>query len=138
MVTDAAQKYEFVRYHGNIENSFVPAVLMKNDLLISTAKWETLPYNILEAQAAGLPAVAFDIPGPGDIIIDGKTGILAESEDDFALAVADIIMKRKTFDKEAIKDNITGKFEPSLIYDKIAAMLRDYSAPSRRTAVRAP
>jgi len=55
-----------------------------------SSRYEGLPMALLEAQAAGLPSVAFDCKcGPRDIIADGVNGFLiAESDvDAFALAL---------------------------------------------------
>ncbi len=41
---------------------------------------------ILEAAAAGIPSVAFDVTGVRDAVVDGKTGLLATFGDDITLA----------------------------------------------------
>ncbi len=50
-----------------------------HDALLMTSKWECFPYVVLEAQRAGLPVIAYDIPGCSDIVQDGTTGTLATS-----------------------------------------------------------
>jgi len=40
----------------------VPALLAAMDVLLSTSSWEGLPRSVLEAEAAGVPVVAGDIP----------------------------------------------------------------------------
>ena len=47
---------------------------------------EGLPNSILEAMALKRPVIATDIPGPRDIVIDGKTGFLVPPGDIKAMA----------------------------------------------------
>ncbi len=49
--------------------------------------WEGMPLSLLEAQAAGVPAVASRIVGNQDIVIDGRTGYLTDEEGDLIRAV---------------------------------------------------
>lgn len=60
---------------------------LDSSLYIMTSRYEGLPLVLLEALACGLPAVSFDCQsGPKDIIKDGVTGFLVESNNILELA----------------------------------------------------
>ena len=46
------------------------------DGFVLTSRWEGLPMGLLEAAACALPAVATNVPGTREAIIDGQTGWL--------------------------------------------------------------
>ncbi len=52
----------------------VPALLQGADIMIHTSKQDANPRSILEAMAAKLPVVAFDVGGIPEMVVDGKTG----------------------------------------------------------------
>jgi glycosyltransferase involved in cell wall biosynthesis len=56
------------------------------DLLVWPAVNEAYGMALLEAQAAGLPVVASNLRGVPDVVIDGKSGLLAPPGDTQALA----------------------------------------------------
>jgi glycosyltransferase involved in cell wall biosynthesis len=56
--------------------------------LVLASRWEGLPMVVLEAAACGVPAVATDIPGTHEVVVDGKTGFLAAQGSATALAEA--------------------------------------------------
>lgn len=116
------KKYSFVEWYGHIENKYVPGILKKHDLFITTAKWETLPFNVLEAQAMGLPVIAFDIPGPNDIISNGYTGFLVKDEDEFVKKIISIVSGDVIFDGRRIIQNMEEKFNPDKIYSELLSM----------------
>ncbi|MEW6490735.1 MAG: glycosyltransferase family 1 protein [Thermodesulfobacteriota bacterium] len=58
------------------------------DLFVFPSVTETFGNVLLEAMASGLPAVAFPVSGPGDVVRDGQTGCLATEATAPALAAA--------------------------------------------------
>jgi glycosyltransferase involved in cell wall biosynthesis len=62
------------------------------DGFVLSSRFEGLPIALLEAAACALPAVATDVPGTSEAIVDGKTGLLAAQGDSNALAVTMIRM----------------------------------------------
>jgi glycosyltransferase involved in cell wall biosynthesis len=55
------------------------------DLLICPTRQDNLPNVILEAMACGIPVVAFDVGGVGDLVREGRTGLIVPPEDVSAL-----------------------------------------------------
>jgi starch synthase (maltosyl-transferring) len=66
----------------------VPAVLAATDVFALASLWEGMPNALLEAQAAGVPAVATRVEGTVDIVEDGRTGVLVLPKDVPALATS--------------------------------------------------
>jgi L-malate glycosyltransferase len=56
------------------------------DLFLLTSISEGIPLTVIEAMAAGLPVVATQVGGIPEVVEDNKTGLLADSGDDTALA----------------------------------------------------
>ncbi|MFM0054954.1 glycosyltransferase [Paraburkholderia phytofirmans] len=52
------------------------------DIFILPSLWEGMPIALIEAQAAGLPAVASRIVGNRDVIVHGVTGFLANDDEE--------------------------------------------------------
>jgi glycosyltransferase involved in cell wall biosynthesis len=63
-----------IAFRGRVSN--VAEYLTASDVLLSTAGQEGLPKGVMEAMAAGLPVVAYDIRGCNDLVVDGETGFL--------------------------------------------------------------
>jgi GalNAc-alpha-(1->4)-GalNAc-alpha-(1->3)-diNAcBac-PP-undecaprenol alpha-1,4-N-acetyl-D-galactosaminyltransferase len=55
--------------------------LVSASVFLSTSDFEGFPMAIAEAMAAGLPIVAFEVPGVKDLVIHGKTGLLSPFPD---------------------------------------------------------
>jgi glycosyltransferase involved in cell wall biosynthesis len=70
-----------VAYHGAFDGlSSIPT--HQFDLYLYTSQWDGLPNVLLEAFAAGLPVIASQVGGVGELIVDGKTGYMVEPYDD--------------------------------------------------------
>lgn len=88
--------------------------------LVMSSRYEGLPMVLLEAQAAGLPAVSFECKcGPRDVITDGKDGILVPEGDIVGLAAG---MKKLMDDIDLRKEMGANAFRNSDRYDKETIM----------------
>jgi len=56
-----------------------------SDVLLLTSEDEGMPYVILEAMDAGVPVVAFEVGGVGELVADGETGFLVPPNDIFLM-----------------------------------------------------
>ena len=73
------------RLLGMLESHDVAAMYAAADLCIWPAFNEAYGMAMLEAQAAGVPVVSCAHRGVPDVVIDGRTGLLAPSDDSQAL-----------------------------------------------------
>jgi colanic acid/amylovoran biosynthesis glycosyltransferase len=84
---EAARLGIAVRFHGNLPEPAVAAVLAGADVfalpsvIAPDGDMEGIPVALMEALAAGLPAVATRHSGVPELIHDGETGYLAEPGD---------------------------------------------------------
>ncbi|HEC14648.1 MAG TPA: glycosyltransferase, partial [Rhodospirillales bacterium] len=89
-----------VRFLGWRED--IPALFATCDLFVCPSRLEPLGNVVVEAWAQGVPVVATDSLGPGTLIEDGETGILAPVDDAPALARAMALV----LDDETLRSHI--------------------------------
>jgi glycosyltransferase involved in cell wall biosynthesis len=77
---------EHVEFTGSVAD--VRPHLAAADVLVLTSETEGFPGVVLEAAAAGTPAVAFAVGGTAETIADGVTGIVVSAGDTTALVEA--------------------------------------------------
>ncbi len=122
-----SKKYNWINYFGHVENKFIPDILSKQAVLISPAKWEVLPFNIIEAQSAGIPVICYNIPGPADIVINNTTGIIVNKQEKYISELIKFINGKYKFNKKTIINNIENKFNPKTIYKQLGKMFYNYA-----------
>ena len=66
----------------------VPGVLSAADIFVQPSRWEGFGLAAAEAMAAGVPVIATKVPGLTELIEDGVSGLLIDSEDTDTLAAA--------------------------------------------------
>lgn len=66
---------------GLIPPDEVPQQLAGCDILAHTSQWEGLPRAVVQALLLQIPAVAFDIDGTPEVVLDGRTGRLLPLND---------------------------------------------------------
>ncbi|MCO5097923.1 MAG: glycosyltransferase family 4 protein [Rhodocyclaceae bacterium] len=65
-----------VRFTGQIAPDGIPDLLVEADAFILASRSEGRPNVVLEAMASGLPVIATDIPGVGELVVTHETGLL--------------------------------------------------------------
>ena len=87
---------EFVKIVG--QSNDVGSWLSAMDVFLFTSVAEGLPNVLIEAQGFGVPVVSTNVGGVSEVILDGETGILVNSQSKKALGEAVInIINRKDF-----------------------------------------
>lgn len=71
---------ERVHFAGMTPYAHVPDLLATADVFVTASISETHPLVVLEAMAAGLPALGVHSPGVGDTVRDGVTGFLTADD----------------------------------------------------------
>lgn len=85
---------DWVDLPGFVPNDQLAQYMASHDLLVVPSVVHTngdrdgIPNVIMEASSMGLPVVATDVCGIGEVIIDGETGRLVPQRDSRALAIA--------------------------------------------------
>ncbi|MCW5798250.1 MAG: glycosyltransferase [Nitrospira sp.] len=74
---------------GGLSHEETLKAMRELQVIVMTSRWEGLPLITLEAMRAGVPVVATDVGGMGEIIENGKSGVLVANRTatDIALAV---------------------------------------------------
>ena len=96
--TYAAENLQFMEceFKGEVRNADLMEYYQKNsvDLFVNTSSTEGLPVSIMEACSFGIPAIATNVGGTGEIVRDGETGFLIEADftpDKLAAAIRSVV-----------------------------------------------
>jgi glycosyltransferase involved in cell wall biosynthesis len=71
---------------GGVDRAVAWAILRRTSVLLQTSRHEGFPQAPLEAQAMGVPVVAYRAGGFGDVVRHGETGYLVPVDDEGAAA----------------------------------------------------
>ncbi len=109
-----------VKFYTNLPNAERRRELEKGWVLVNPSVREGWGLNVIEANALGVPCVAYDVAGLRDSVKDGLTGLLAQSGNisELAQQITFLILdveKRRAFVKNAID------FSRTFSWDKTAS-----------------
>jgi len=88
------QRVRFAGFHPDVARWMQAA-----DGFALASRYEGLPMVLLEAGACGLPAVATDVPGTREVIVNGETGWLAPAGDPERLGAAMSLLMQLPLDE---------------------------------------
>ncbi len=121
-----------VRWLGLLDPQGVAGVLQRGAIYVWPGCGEAYGLAYLEAQAAGLPVVAYRTAGVPEVVADGRTGVLVADRDDRALARAvdrllgdDALRARMA---QAARGRVRAVHSIDAAVEKLGAILRDHLA----------
>jgi len=120
--------------HG--EEPDARTILGAFDVFVQSSASEGLPNVVLEAAAAGIPVVATDAGGTGEVLADGESGLLVPIGNREGLADALKLLvsnpsKRRHMGKAAQR-RVRRDFSVRLFVDSVAALYRELSPAKSR------
>jgi glycosyltransferase involved in cell wall biosynthesis len=83
----------------------------------------------VEAQAAGVPVIAYGVAGVLDSVIEGRTGVFHSEQTAEAIAAAILAFEDQDFDEDEIRDNARS-FAPERFRARMAELLAALPAPT--------
>ncbi len=122
---------DMVSLPGNLVN--LDQVMLAADVFIMSSLWEGLPLVLLEAMAAGLPGVAYGIPGIEELIVPGENGVVVPVGNPEALAdgLAELLqdpLKRQEMG-QAGRRFVEREYGFSQVIDKLVELYRCRTHP---------
>lgn len=112
------------KFHGTIPHNKVRQFLRNHqiDVLINASETEGVPVSIMEAMANGIPAIAPDVGGVSELVINNENGILLSKAPDIteifrAVARKDFYKSRKV--RQDAREHIKKSFNADTNYHQL-------------------
>ncbi|MDP2182853.1 MAG: glycosyltransferase [Actinomycetota bacterium] len=117
---------DHVRFLGALTGEAMLAAMHRADLYVQASRREGFGLALVEAMATGLPAVATDSGGPGEILTP-ETGVLVVPGrvDALAEGIEQALDRLGTFDPEAISRSVTARFGRAAVGAQLLGLYRD-------------
>lgn len=101
--TDRVLMSSSVHVTGQLPHTQALDVLRTATVHLFTSRWEGMPLALMESQAMGIPAIAWDCPGTSDVVLDGETGFLVRDESELIERLSEILDNRALWEKTSNK-----------------------------------
>jgi glycosyltransferase involved in cell wall biosynthesis len=123
------------------ERRDVSEILSQSSMFVMSSRTEGISLTLLEAMACGLPVVATDVGGNGEVVAQGETGWLVPPGDPERLAEAILSTWRerkaaKRFGRAA-RERVEQKFDVVQMVRQYEQMYEEVLAESETVQVRA-
>lgn len=89
-----------INFWGYVDKKMKYLLLAKSHLLINPSFREGWSLVVMEAASVGTPTVGYDVPGLRDSIVNGKTGLLSESNpENLATNVLELLADKAEYER---------------------------------------
>ncbi len=120
--------HENVVFTGEKDAKEIRDILSYADVFVNPSYAEGLPTSVLEAGAIGIPVIATDVGGTGEVIVDGKTGLLVALKDVEQLREKiEFVLKNKAKANsmaQALQNKVRSEFEWSVTVERLEKSLK--------------
>jgi len=89
---------------GSVDHQRINKVYGESDIFLNCSRAESFGMVILEAMASGLPVVSTNVGGIPDIVKDGVTGFLVESDDSKGMAEKVLYLLRNSKKSSSVSE----------------------------------
>lgn len=73
--------------------------LTSSSIYLSTSRFEGLPYALIESLSIGLPIVATNVVGNNEVVIQGKSGYLYQTDDEAVVYINQLLADDKLYNE---------------------------------------
>ena len=113
------------------ERNDIPELLNAADAYVMSSAWEGAPIVLLEASASRLPIATTDVGGNGELVSDGKTGLLVAHRNPEALSQAmmrimDMTPEERAAMGKAARKRVRDEFAMDAILDQWEALYAEF------------
>jgi UDP-glucose:tetrahydrobiopterin glucosyltransferase len=114
-------------YEGFLPTEQLQAALGRCQGLLMTPKWVEAFGNVaIEALACGVPVIAYRRGGPAEIVVEGQTGWLVESDSVSGLVQA--IQRLDQLDRRVCRQQAEDKYSMTAMGDRVEVWFQDILA----------
>lgn len=107
----------------------MPYLYALMDVFVLPSHREGLPQTLMEAAAMGIPAVATDVRGCREVVVDGQTGLIVPPGDATSLAAALIRILRSPAETAAMGRQAVARarreYDQRRVFDRLDALYRE-------------
>ena len=117
------EEVDYIKLVGRKNFDELSLILAQSDIFLFPSRGEGVSLSLLEAFAAGLPAVAFDVIGVNNFVKEGKTGVL-EKEITAENFKNGIVRASKCYDRWVQNCvNVSKDYDAEIIGEKIMKII---------------
>jgi glycosyltransferase involved in cell wall biosynthesis len=124
-----------VQFLGSLPQDAVRHCLDQADAFVLNSTYEGLPHVVLEAMTAGVPVIATDAGGTGEVVKENVTGLLVPVGDAFALKAAiERLWREPALGRQLAEEaarQLTARFDYDAMVNATEAALLGVLEPSR-------
>lgn len=120
-----------VSFKGNVANSQLPSILNSTKYFALVSEHEGMPKALIEGMACGCLCIGTNVMGINEVILDGKTGLLAKDITDKEIEKVILKAIQQTdpeidIIKKNAKSYVDNNFTLNSIYKKEKAIMRNF------------
>lgn len=115
-------------FHGDVDRAQLDELFMQSDIVIMPSRFESFGLVAIEAMAAGSPVLAMSIGGLAEVVEDGVSGYLFQSEDEFVGAGVETLIRLadNPIDLERLTSGAYSQFQERFKVPEMARLVAEF------------